>query len=333
MGRVMDVSAPRIESRGLAQLGDVLREDGARRVLIITGAGARHVPAVTAQLRGLELEVFAEARRHVPRQLVEAASQRVAEFRPDTIVTVGGGSATGLGKALRLEHRFRFVAIPTTYAGSELTDLYGITSDSGKRTGRDGRVVPDVALYDVELTLDMPLELSVTSLLNAMAHPVSALSTRRLGAAGIEEALGAAHAVYGAVPRLLADGRDVSARSAALDAALQAGSVLRRYPVGAHHQLAHALGGRFDLDHAGLHSVLLPRFIDWLRETAPDIDATLRARCADEALPATLLRWLAQAAAPTSLAAMGVGDAEAAQLIAENSTVPRRLLELAFARR
>lgn len=319
---------PRVDRRGLGALGSLLREASCERVFVISGPGGRHAARIQQELAGFESRVFAEARRHVPAELVERASAALSELQVDAIVTLGGGSATGLGKALRLEHSFFFIAVPTTYAGSELTDLYGTTSAGGKRTARDPRVVPDVALYDVELTLDMPLALTVTSLINALAHPVSALSTGKLDAAGSERALEAAAAVHAALALVLAEPRGMAGRTAAIDGTVRAGMVLRTSPVGLHHELAHALGGRFDLDHAGLHSVLLPCSIAWWGRVEPERLASFQARLGDTDVPGRLLGFLEGAGAPTSLAHLGVTRAGLEALFDDRPHLPRELLEL-----
>jgi maleylacetate reductase len=323
-------SPPTIDREGLERLGPLLREAACQRVFVISGPGGRHLAALERTLEGFERFVFAEARRHVPRSLVDRAGVALGEFGADAVVSVGGGSTTGLAKALRLEHSFFFVAVATTYAGSELTDLYGTTSDGGKRTGRDPRVVPDVALYDVALTLDMPLALSVTSLMNALAHPVSALSTGKLDAAGIERALQASEAVHAALRLLIRDPRDVAGRSAAIEGTVLAGWVLRTSPLGQHHELAHALGGRFDLDHAGLHSVLLPFSIARLAQTAPEAFDELSRRIGEPDLPGSLRRFLAASGAPTSLEALGATRPGLAALLSERPQLPRELIEAAF---
>jgi maleylacetate reductase len=323
-------SPPTIDRRGLERLGPSLREAGCQRVFVISGPGGRHLAALERALEGLERFVFAEARRHVPRSLVERAAVALGEFGADAVVSLGGGSTTGLGKALRLEHSFFFVAVATTYAGSELTDLYGTTSEGGKRTGRDPRVIPDVALYDVALTLDMPLALSVTSLMNALAHPVSALSTGKLDPPGVERALQASEAVYTALQLLIRDPRDIAGRSAAIDGTVLAGWVLRTSPLGQHHELAHALGGRFDLDHAGLHSVLLPFSIARLAQTAPEVFAELSRRLGEPDLSGSLRRLLAASGALTSLEALGATQSGLAALLSERPQLPRELIEAAF---
>jgi maleylacetate reductase len=303
------------------------------RVFAICGPSARHVARLQTELADFELEIFAQARRHVPRDLVEQAAGALRAFGGDTVVSLGGGSATGLGKALRLEHTFFFIAVPTTYAGSELTDLYGITSAGGKQTGRDPRVVPDVALYDVELTRDMPIGLSVTSLLNALAHPLSAISTARLGEEQLERALEAAQKIGAALLGLMQDPASVVARSAALEGAVLAGRVLADSPVGLHHKLAHALGGSFDLDHAALHSVLLPHSVSWMGQQSPELYALVQARIGDDHLAGTLFDHSSHVGAATGLAAMGLRADVFEAFLGAHPELPRGLLEAAFAGR
>jgi maleylacetate reductase len=325
--------APRVDYRGLTALPSLLQAEHRQRVFVICGPSGRHVARLETELVDFELEIFAQARRHVPRDLVEQATGALKAFAGDTVVSLGGGSATGLGKALRLEHSFFFIAVPTTYAGSELTSLYGITSASSKQTGRDPRVVPDVALYDVELTRDMPLGLSVTSLLNALAHPLSAVSTAQLGQEQLERALEAAQKICGALLGLVRDPASVVARSAALEGAVLAGRVLADSPVGLHHKLAHTLGGSFDLDHAALHSVLLPHSVSWMRQQSPESYASVQASIGDEHLPATLFDHLSHVGAATGLAALGLRADAFQNFLRTRPELPRGLLEAAYAGR
>jgi maleylacetate reductase len=176
----------------------------------------------------------------------------------------------------------------------------------------------------------MPLALSVTSLMNALAHPLSALSTGQLSPPGVERALAAAHEVYTALRGVSFDARALAARSAALKGTVLAGEVLRDFAVGVHHKLAHALGGRFDLDHAGLHSVLLPHSVAWLKEQAPALHAAVQTRLGDTALPSTLFGFLEQAGAATSLAGLGLTGSDFASFLAQQPAPYRALLEAAF---
>jgi maleylacetate reductase len=324
---------PVISFAGLDVLPALLAAAAARRVFVIGSGSERHALRLAAALAAVTVQTFPEARRHVPEALVERAERAFDAFQADTVLSIGGGSATGLGKALRLSRSFHFIAVPTTYAASELTNLYGVTSAAGKRTGRDARVVPDAVLYDAELTLRMPLALSVTSLMNALAHPISALSTGKLDASATERALEAAGAVYAALEALLLAPSGPAERRAALEAMVLAGRVLATSPVGLHHQLAHLLGGRFDLDHAGLHSVLLPHTTLWMQRAAGMAYDTLCARLgvAPAALPARFSEWLSRAGAATSLAGLGVERAALIALLASHPELPGAVLEAAFA--
>jgi maleylacetate reductase len=327
----MSQPQPNISFAGLPALRELLRGAAQRRILVIRGSD-RHAARLDAVLDGFAVQVHAEARRHVPEELVEPAQRAFDGFGADTVLSVGGGSATGLAKALRATRDFFFVAVPTTYAGSELTDLYGITSALGKQTRRDPRVIPDAVFYDVELTLDMPLVLSVTSLMNSLAHPLSALSTGELDVAASDRALRAADAVYRAIRGLLGDPTSRVERLAAFKANVLAGQVLATSRLGVHHRLAHLLGGHFDLDHAGLHSVLLPHSMAHLRATVPALYTPICAQLtlAEAEFPRELTRLLEQAGAKTSLAALGVPRAEFLALIAEHPELPRQVLDAAF---
>ena len=186
--------------------------------------------------------MFSGARRHVP-EAVLAEAERVLEMcGADTIIALGGGSAIGLAKALRLAHELHFVAIPTTYAGSEQTTLFGITSDAGKEMGRGPRVCRDTVVHDLELTLGMPKVLTVQSLMDVLAHPLGTLATSERS----ELALSAIATLFVAIDRLASDPDDRAAREAAQHGSALAAQALEAGKTGAHHRLAHALGGLFD---------------------------------------------------------------------------------------
>ena len=308
----------------------LLAEASCHRVLVVSGPSGRFMARLTSVLADHSWELFGDARRHVPSALVERATRALDAFGADAVVSVGGGSATGLAKALRRERQFFFVAVPTTYAGSELTDLFGTTSEGGKRTGRDPRVIPDIALYDLELSRAMPLDTSMKSGMNALAHPVSALSTGKLDAEGTERALAAAATMFGALLGLASDPSDEGARRSAIEGTIQAGIVLRVSPLGLHHELAHALGGRFDLDHAALHAALLPVSILELGRAAPATLERLAQTLGEPDLVQTLLRLSTTAGIPTSLAALGVSRDGLERLLGERPHWPRPLLERAF---
>jgi maleylacetate reductase len=262
--------------RGFESLAAYLAERGSRRVLILTTARRRFVPALEAALPGLSIEVFDGAEVHVPVEVLDRAD--AALQGADTILALGGGSAIGLAKALRRRHpQLIFVALPTTYAGSEMTSMYGITTGATKQTGRDDAVRPDAVFYDVELTRELPLVFTVQSLLNGAAHVLSILSTD-----SIERpiAIDALRSVVEAIEALIADPTSIDARAKAQRAAAACGAAFERGKPGVQHGLAHLLGGALRVDHAPLHAMLLPHFVAHLRSTKPDLIEALEAALA-----------------------------------------------------
>jgi homogentisate 1,2-dioxygenase len=334
------------DEQGLAGLPGTLSRLGGRRVLVVTGPSRRYSERVQAELDraggGFEVEVFAGARRHVPEPVLAEARAHLDAFRADTVVALGGGSAIGVGKALRRERDFRFVAIPTTYAGSEMTSLWGTTRDGAKTTGRDAKVRPDAIVYDVELTVDMPRTLTVTSLMNALAHPLSVLGAPppagapagapfgSLAGEARAAALEAVVTVYGAIEALVRAPTDRRARLRALRGAGLAAQALEAGKPGLHHSLAHRLGGRFDLDHSGLHSVLLPHSLRRLRDEAPVVVDELARLLGVADLEGSLFDFLLRAQAATSLRALGVTLQGLVTLLDETPELPGPLLRAAF---
>lgn len=286
---------------GVAALPTVLAELAARRVLIICGPSRRYVDAVEAQLRFCEVAVCDIARVHVPQRIVDEARAHVERFEPDTLVSVGGGAATGLAKALRLDHDVTFVAIPTTYSGSEHTTLYGISDAGTKRTGVDARVLPDVICLEPAFSASMNLRQSVTSLLNAFAHPISALWGSELDESATQAALSAATEMFAVISEMLRSPDDARVRARASLAAGHCARCLQGGKLGPHHRWAHALGGHFLLEHAMLHSTLLPHSIRALRMDRPELGQRLHSALRVEDLEGRCFDYLVRAGADTAL--------------------------------
>lgn len=317
------------QPRDLGALPELLRGAGSRKILLLTGPSARHVDRLRALLTDFELELFHGARRHVPVEVLADARRALEQSGADTLIALGGGSTIGLAKALLLERDLKFIAIPTTYSGSERTSLFGTTENGTKTTGRDARVKPLAVISDVSLTRDMPKTLTVTSLLNALAHPLSALGA---GAAGErrEAALRAVDVVFGAIEALLAAPTDPTARGRALEGARLAAEVLESTKLGEHHQLAHHLGGAFDLEHGALHGVLLPHSVHALRENAPDALAEVERKLRVDDLEAALFDLLQRSGAGTSLKALGVDFVRFQAFLDEHPELPSVRLRAAF---
>jgi homogentisate 1,2-dioxygenase len=284
------------------EIREWLDSRGVKRPALITGPSRRHLASIEEALEGLELAVFDGATVHVPREVVDSARKVLDAHSADAIITVGGGSATGLGKALRLELDVPFVALPTTYSASEMTGIYGILEGKQKNTGRDERVRPDLVAYLPASFRALPRDLRVQSLLNALAHPISALSTGKLDPHQKTQALGAVSDLFG-VLRRVGDSGDAALGRAAR-AAARGGQVLDGAKMGTHHVVAHQLGGRFGLPHAPLHALLLPQFFESLRRSQPGIFGEIVAAVHHSDPLAMLFDALVRVGAPTSLAGL-----------------------------
>lgn len=257
----------------LARLGPELERLGARRALVLSTPGRRAealAGAVAEALGAASAGVFAGAVMHTPVGTTEAALKVVRERGADALVAVGGGSTTGLAKALALRTDLPQLVLPTTYAGSEMTPILGETRGDAKTTLRDPRVLPEVVIYDVDLTLDLPAATSAASGLNAIAHAVEALYARDrnpLTSLAAEEGIAA---LAQALPGIARDGRDREARSRALYGAWLCGACLGAVGMALHHKLCHTLGGSFGLPHAETHAIVLPHAAAYNAPAAPE---------------------------------------------------------------
>jgi len=190
--------------------------------------------------------------------VVRDARAVVARATPDGLLALGGGSAIGLGKTLAVETGLPLAAIPTTYSGSEMTTIWGISDGNAKRTGRDPGAAPRLVLYDPELTYGLPPRLSASSGMNALAHGVEAVYAHDGGPVSTSLALDGIRRLARALPVIMTAALDPGARAEALAGAHLAGLALDMTSMGLHHKLAHTLGGSFGLPHAETHAALLP---------------------------------------------------------------------------
>ena len=300
----------------LAQLPDEVAALGLTRVLVLCSpeqeaTGQQVAAALGAKAAG----VLAEARMHVPIEVARRAREMAAELGADGCVAVGGGSAIGLGKAIALEHALPVIAVPTTYAGSEMTPVWGLTEGGQKRTGRDLRVLPQSVLYDPELTLTLPAGMSATSGINAIAHAVEGLYAPDATPVVSLMAEEGVRALAGALPRVVADGTDRDARAEAQYGAWLCGAVLAATTMSLHHKLCHTLGGTLDLPHAPTHTVVLPYALAYNQSAAPQAVAALSRALGGVPDPAQALWELAgHLGAPRSLADLGMKEEDIARI-------------------
>ena len=223
-------------------IADEVARLGAQRVLLLSSPSATAAAdALHAALGDVALR-WTEVAEHVPVELAERARAAAWDARIDVIVAIGGGSALGLAKAIALELGAPIVAVPTTYAGSEMTPMYGLTGDH-KVTGRDPRVLPRVVVYDPELTLGLPVETSVASACNAFAHCIEGGYGPGANPVTTLSAVEGIRVLSANVPLLARDARDPDVRSGLLYGAYLAGTVIATVGVGLHHRTCHVLGG------------------------------------------------------------------------------------------
>jgi maleylacetate reductase len=288
----------------LRRVAAEVRGIAAGRVLLIAGASAAGpADAIAAGLGPALAARVDEVVMHVPQRAADAAIARGGSA--DAIVCVGGGSAIGLGKAVALSTGAPVVAVPTTYAGSEMTSIWGRTTDGRKVTGRDPRVLPRIVVYDPELTVSLPASVSAASGMNALAHCVEGLYAPGGSAATALLAEEGIRALASALPRVVADPAGLRARTDALYGAWLAGWTLGTTGMGVHHKICHVLGGTYDLPHAAAHSAVLPHAAAYNAGHAPA--ALARAARALRVRDAAAGLWeLARAiGAPTALGDLG----------------------------
>ncbi|MDB4273564.1 maleylacetate reductase [bacterium] len=227
--------------------------------------------ALAERLGSAAVGVFAGAAMHTPVAVTAEAVAVADRLGADCVVSLGGGSTTGLGKAIALRTDLPQIVVPTTYAGSEVTDILGQTEGGRKTTIRSEKVVPEVVIYDPDLTLGLPVAMSVTSGLNAMAHAAEGLYASDCNPVTSLMALEGLRAMRDGLPRIVAAPRDVAARSDALYGAWLCGVVLGSAAMALHHKLCHTLGGSFDTPHAETHAILLPHTIHFNEQAVPDL--------------------------------------------------------------
>jgi alcohol dehydrogenase class IV len=295
----------------LERLPEELEHAGSKRVLLVAGPGTRAIAEqLEEQLGDREVGIFDEVLPHVPADAAQAAVETAVASGADSVVTVGGGTTTGFGKAIVLVTGLTHVAVPTTYAGSEMTPIYGLTSGGEKRVARDRRVLPKVVIYDPMLTVSLPASVTGPSGMNALAHCVEALYARDANPITSLMAAEGIRALRTGIPAAVRDPADLDARSEALYGAYLAGAALGVVGMAIHHRICHVLGGTYGLMHGEVNSVILPQAVAFNREAAPDaIAVTARALGVDDAAGG-LFDLATSIGSPTSLEQLRMNEAD-----------------------
>jgi alcohol dehydrogenase class IV len=306
------VSAPSrvvFGSGTLGQVADEVRVLGCGRALVLSTpqqeADARRL---AERLGGLCAGVFPGAVMHTPIEVTEQAMAVVRQSGADCTVALGGGSTTGLGKAIALRTDLPQIVIPTTYAGSEATPILGETKDGLKTTQKSPKILPEVIVYDVDLTLSLPPRLSATSGMNAIAHAVEGLYTQDANPIVSLMAEEGIRALGSALPQIIRQPSDRGPRSDALYGAWLCGVVLGSVGMALHHKLCHTLGGTFDLPHADTHTVVLPHAAAYNAPAAPEAMARVARALGVEDAPQGLYDLAKGLGAPVALKDLGMPE-------------------------
>jgi alcohol dehydrogenase class IV/protocatechuate 3,4-dioxygenase beta subunit len=305
---------------------------GGTRVLLLAGPRGGELAGRVADVLGpLLAGRFDGAVMHTPVDVTERALAVLRDSGADCLVAVGGGSTVGLSKALALRTDLPQVVLPTTYAGSEVTPVLGETADGRKVTRRSPAVLPETVVYDVELSTGLPVAISLTSAVNALAHAVEALYSPDANPVTDRLALDAIAGIAQALPRVVADPPGLEPRADLLQAAWLAGTCLGTVRMGLHHKLAHLLGGSFGLPHAETHTVLLPHTMAYNAPAAPDTFTRIARALGVPDAPTGVFDLVTGLGGPTSLHVLGMADGDlpkAAELaVAQPVPNPRELSE------
>ncbi len=290
-------------------LSDEVDRLPASRVVVLSTRGQVRLAGRAADLLGARaVGRFPGAVPHTPVEVTEQAVDQVRVRRADAVVSVGGGSTTGLGKAVASRLGLAHLVVPTTYAGSELTPVLGETAGGEKTTSTGPEILPDAVLYDVELTTALPWSITLTSAVNAMAHAVEARYSPDATGETNQSADEAIRVLAGGLRAQRRDLGRLEARSDLLYGAFLGGTCLGAVGMGLHHKLCHVLGGTFDLPHAATHTVVLPYAMAYNEEAAPTAMRAIAAALSADHAPTAVQSLVRDLGGPTTLRALGLTE-------------------------
>ncbi len=288
--------------------GEVARLGASRPMVIAGQAGSALADQLAAALPAAVRHT--EVVMHVPGDVAERARKAAEEHDADVLVSVGGGSATGLAKAVALTTGLPIVAVPTTYAGSEATNVWGLTEDGRKTTGVDARVLPRAVVYDASLMLSLPVPLSVASGLNALAHCVDSMWAPRTDPVNQALALEGIRALRDGLPRVVRDPQGIEGREQTLYGAWMAAVAFASAGSGLHHKICHVLGGMYNLPHAQTHAVVLPYVLALNAPSVPESEQRMAAAFGAASALDGLQRLREQVGAPRALRDYGLRETD-----------------------
>ena len=332
---IHDVPATRVilAPGSLTRVPDEVGRLGAEQVLLVSGGPeAVYADELASMLGGHLAGRFTDVVMHVPVATAAAAVAATVEAEADLVIALGGGSSIGAAKAIAKETHLPILAVPTTYAGSEMTSIWGLTEGDRKITGRDPFVLPKTVVYDPVLTITLPVDISAASAMNAIAHLVEGLYAPDVSPLTMLTAEEGVRAIASALPRVIEDPANLDARGDAQYGAWLAGWTLGTTAMGVHHKICHTLGGTFDLPHAPTHSAVIPYATRYNEDAAPEAMAAIRRALQNSGISADsaadgIWELGRRIGAPTCLAEIGFtpeGIDEAVEIIVDaRPTNPR----------
>jgi alcohol dehydrogenase class IV len=314
----------------VSRLGDEADRLGVRRILVLsTPEQADQATGIAEVLGSRFAGLYSKAQMHTPVEVTQDAMRTVESLSADAVLSIGGGSTTGLGKAIAFRTDLPQIVVPTTYAGSEATPILGETENGRKVTKSDPRILPEVIVYDVDLTLTLPVAMSVTSGINAIAHAVEALYAREANPIVSLMAEQGIAAIARALPIIARQPDDADARADALYGAWLCGVCLGSVGMALHHKLCHTLGGMFNLPHAPMHTALLPHAVAYNAPATTEAMAKIAAALGSDDAATGLFDLAEGLGASMALKTMGMPgdgiDAAVEQAMANAYWNPRAL--------
>jgi len=298
-----------------ALIVDEIERLRASRILVLSTAGQEGEARKLASMIGEKVVgVYPGAVMHTPVAATEEGVRLTMALQVDCLVALGGGSTTGLSKAIALRTDVNQIIVPTTYAGSEMTPIVGETRGGEKVTQSSPRILPEVVIYDVDLTMSLPAGVSGTSGINAIAHAVEALYARERNPVISMLAIEGIEALYGALPVIAGNPSSVDGRWNALYGAWLSGICLGSVGMALHHKLCHILGGTLGLPHAETHAIILPHALAYNAPSVPEAMAKLRKALRTDDPPMAFFELSGRVGAKRALSDIGmaVSDIEVA---------------------
>lgn len=294
-----------------SELADEVVLLGCKRAMVLSTPQQSDLALQISEALGLlAAGVYTKAAMHTPVAVTEDALDHLRLSGADSLIAVGGGSTIGLGKALAYRTDLPQITLPSTYAGSEATPILGQTENGVKTTLSDPRVLPEVILYDPELVATLPISMTVTSGLNALAHAAEALYAENRTAQTTALAIKGITALVQGLPRVVAEPANLAFREETLRGAWACGTVLGQVGMALHHKLCHTLGGTFDLPHAETHAIILPHAIAYNARAAREALEPLSRALGGQEPGQALHDFSARLGAPQALRSLGIREAD-----------------------